>query len=969
MRRIIFSLLVVLLLVTAFPMITHAATEGDYEFKDNLNGTCTITNYNGSATDVNIPNSLGGLTVVEIGAMAFMKNGLTSVTIPNTITKICRDAFMNNQITSLSLPDDLVIEYRAFTNNTISTLNGAAFDGLFYSRRTSGVWDKSTLVSYGGSKKIIDFIPGEVVVIAENAFCAMEDLTSVTIPANVNQVGDYAFENSGITSLNTPLNLTYIGKGAFNGNAITTVNGVPSNGLFFAKKSDGTEDITKIVSYGGSSRDINFIPDSVTTLGESSFELCSLNSVVIPRTVGHIEDLAFFSNENLGNVTINEGLVEIGSQGFSYCSVSSWDLPNSLIKIGNGAFWESGVSEFILPGVNAEWASDSGSIFHSGDTVSVDDGYEIVLSCVNVTDGQTVTIESGKNYIVAAGAKAKLKMSVGSAALVDTTIACGAGVKLTIENINIDVSATEDACALSFTGSGNTLTLIGTSTLKSGENEPGIRVENGTELTISGEGTVNAFGKSTVTESNYINGAGIGVSSDALSGGTVRITSGTINATGGYNASGIGVSYGCSDSTTIITGGKVTANGGQGYPGIGGFGSTISITDGYVEATGHENHADDEPSTSGLFGDVVNISGGRVVATGGYDNPGISGYNHAGTEELYTISGDAVVFAGSEPNGWDIDDHGNGFKLIIKEYAAVFYKSNGPDIRDIGGGQTNLTTTHEMHKPVTEEDIAQYGPLPNGWDSATAGAHVPKSYTLSYDANGGTGVMSSQAIHAGATASLSTNEFKREGYTFGGWNSAKDGSGTTYADGADFTMGSANITLYAQWTAEASPTPTVAPEDPDAQTGVVSGTLEDSSGNPLVNYQVTIYSEPRTTRTDANGTYTFSDVPYTHHTLVVADENGVEKGRMSLNFTKRDTAGATVTGNTVETTYTEGTIKVDFPIIVGESGISIDEEDVEVIENPQTGGSSMSMLYLIIALGTVLIVSGFFLAKRKLGCK
>ena len=56
-------------------------------------------------------------------------------------------------------------------------------------------------------------------------------------------------------------------------------------------------------------------------------------------------------------------------------------------------------------------------------------------------------------------------------------------------------------------------------------------------------------------------------------------------------------------------------------------------------------------------------------------------------------------------------------------------------------------------------------------------------------------------------SALSTNAFSRTGYAFAGWNSAADGSGTAYADGASDPF-TANVTLFAQWTVNASYTVT-----------------------------------------------------------------------------------------------------------------------------------------------------------------
>jgi uncharacterized repeat protein (TIGR02543 family) len=51
-----------------------------------------------------------------------------------------------------------------------------------------------------------------------------------------------------------------------------------------------------------------------------------------------------------------------------------------------------------------------------------------------------------------------------------------------------------------------------------------------------------------------------------------------------------------------------------------------------------------------------------------------------------------------------------------------------------------------------------------------------------------------------SAAALTTNVLTRTGYTFSGWNTAANGSGTVYADGASYGF-SASVTLYAQWSA------------------------------------------------------------------------------------------------------------------------------------------------------------------------
>ncbi len=74
------------------------------------------------------------------------------------------------------------------------------------------------------------------------------------------------------------------------------------------------------------------------------------------------------------------------------------------------------------------------------------------------------------------------------------------------------------------------------------------------------------------------------------------------------------------------------------------------------------------------------------------------------------------------------------------------------------------------------------------------------TFAITYDANGGTGTMDKQTAEAGATVTLTANAFTRSGYTFTGWNTAKDGSGTTYSDKASVKV-DGDMTLYAQWKA------------------------------------------------------------------------------------------------------------------------------------------------------------------------
>jgi uncharacterized repeat protein (TIGR02543 family) len=78
-------------------------------------------------------------------------------------------------------------------------------------------------------------------------------------------------------------------------------------------------------------------------------------------------------------------------------------------------------------------------------------------------------------------------------------------------------------------------------------------------------------------------------------------------------------------------------------------------------------------------------------------------------------------------------------------------------------------------------------------------------YTVTYDANGatsGTAPIDSNSYSYNATVTVlgNTGNLAKAGYTFAGWNTAANGSGTSYAPGATFQI-TDNTTLYAQWTA------------------------------------------------------------------------------------------------------------------------------------------------------------------------
>jgi uncharacterized repeat protein (TIGR02543 family) len=87
------------------------------------------------------------------------------------------------------------------------------------------------------------------------------------------------------------------------------------------------------------------------------------------------------------------------------------------------------------------------------------------------------------------------------------------------------------------------------------------------------------------------------------------------------------------------------------------------------------------------------------------------------------------------------------------------------------------------------------------------------TYTVTYNGNGNTGgnvPIDTTYYEQGQTVTVlgNTGNLVNTGYSFAGWNTLSNGTGTTYTQAQTFIMGSANVTLYAKWVASASSAPT-----------------------------------------------------------------------------------------------------------------------------------------------------------------
>lgn len=91
-----------------------------------------------------------------------------------------------------------------------------------------------------------------------------------------------------------------------------------------------------------------------------------------------------------------------------------------------------------------------------------------------------------------------------------------------------------------------------------------------------------------------------------------------------------------------------------------------------------------------------------------------------------------------------------------------------------------------------------YGGMVGTASTAISFTTPAASHTVTFNGNGSTGGSTTAQTASTATA-LTSNGFTKTNYSFSGWNTAANGTGTSYANGASYSF-SADITLYAQWT-------------------------------------------------------------------------------------------------------------------------------------------------------------------------
>jgi hypothetical protein len=211
------------------------------------NGTLTITGYIGNGGLVNIPGTIGNLTVTSIGAAFSGCSTVTGVTIPDSVTSIGNNAFLNcTGLTGVSIPCGVTnIGVGAFGGCTslpsidVDDVNSwfISLDGVLFNA------SQTMLVQYPAGRSGGYTIPNGVTSILESAFFYCAALTDVVIPDGVTTIRNWTFSGcSSLTNVSIPASTTTIGNKAFY--SCTRLAGVT-------------------------------IPPSVASLGLNAFSLCT----------------------------------------------------------------------------------------------------------------------------------------------------------------------------------------------------------------------------------------------------------------------------------------------------------------------------------------------------------------------------------------------------------------------------------------------------------------------------------------------------------------------------------------------------------------------------------------------------------------------------------------------------------------------------------------------------------------------
>ena len=269
--------------------------------------------------------------IIDIGKTAFSCSKLTSVTIPTSVRTIGASAFVNSS--GLETVFYNAANARVFSNTTFST--GAA-PTIIIGNSVIAIPD---MLFYSLNIKNIIF-GNNVTNIGAQAFSNCKELTAIVIPNCVTSIGNEAFSDcTKLTQITIGNGVTNIGNRAFQSctslTSITIPDSVTTIGAFAFSFCTNLSDI--------------LIPDNVKSIGDGAFDGC--NKIIdYENDIGYVDKWVVSCNKSLSEVTLRADTVGIAGGAFSDCNIYSIVIPDSVVNIGEQAFFNCANLESITVG-------------------------------------------------------------------------------------------------------------------------------------------------------------------------------------------------------------------------------------------------------------------------------------------------------------------------------------------------------------------------------------------------------------------------------------------------------------------------------------------------------------------------------------------------------------------------------------------------------------------------------------------
>lgn len=244
-----------------------------------------------------------------------------------------------------------VIGDGAFNSNGVDTLESISLPQSV---------KKIERFAFCGQGKLREVSLGGVIEIGDYAFQACPNLKQIVLPDTVEAIGMWAFADTGLTSLTIPANVTKLGESfVLNCASLTALYIAPENTNY--EIVDGLlYDIPgKTLCYA--LPDVSgavVIRDGTVRIGSNVFNEHDITSVQLPDSLQKIGGGAFSSCRGLMEISLPEGLTSIGNHAFYGCmQIEKLVLPEGLKYLGSGAFGRCrALTEVTIPeGVTRMW--------------------------------------------------------------------------------------------------------------------------------------------------------------------------------------------------------------------------------------------------------------------------------------------------------------------------------------------------------------------------------------------------------------------------------------------------------------------------------------------------------------------------------------------------------------------------------------------------------------------------------------